>query len=409
LALAVLTGVLFVRYLPIVSVGPTFVALVVLLGWLATLDARRPALMGLLERHRRLLALLGGMLLWASLSLLWAKDPGHASGEIWKWYVAAIVFAVVATTVLTAAHTRLILVGFVLGAVASVVIGFAGGGLESSTDAIERATATEGRLQGGGGDPNYLAAGLVPAVVLAGALMAGTRRVVARAGLLAAMAILTLGFAATQSRGGLLAAAVVSVATLVVFRGRTRLYAVAITATILGAGALWFVAYPGAWERLTSFDDGGNGRTELWQVATRMAEEHPVAGVGLGDFLVRSPEYVREPGSLESVRLIAERPHLVHNLYLQIQSELGVVGLALFAGVAVACMAAAWRAARLLDRAGEAAMGVAARAVLLAQLSMLVAGVFISYATDERLWLLLALGPALLAVARRTGVPGGQP
>lgn len=44
----------------------------------------------------------------------------------------------------------------------------ASGDLESSSDAIEGATATEGRLQGGGGDPNFLAAGLIPAVGLAG-------------------------------------------------------------------------------------------------------------------------------------------------------------------------------------------------------------------------------------------------
>jgi len=89
----------------------------------------------------------------------------------------------------------------------------ASGGLESSSDAIERATATEGRLQGGGGDPNFLAAGLIPAVGLAGALMAGDRRVLVRGGLLAAIAILTVGFAATQSRGGLVAAAMTLVAS----------------------------------------------------------------------------------------------------------------------------------------------------------------------------------------------------
>jgi O-antigen ligase len=192
-----------------------------------------------------------------------------------------------------------------------------------------------------------------------------------------------------------------SLATLVVFRGKPRLYAIAVTTVVLGAGALWFAAYPGAWERLTSFDDGGNGRSDLWQVASRMAEDHPLAGVGLGDFTVRSAEYVREPGSLEFVRLIAERPHAVHNMYLQLQAELGILGLGLFLAVVVACMAASWRAASLLDAAGDSATAVIARAVLLAQFAMLVAGLFISYSTDERLWVLLALGPALLAVATR--------
>lgn len=132
-----------------------------------------------------------------------------------------------------------------------------------------------------------------------------------------------------------------------------------------------------------------------------MAEDHPVAGVGLGDFAVRSSEYVREPGSLEFVRLIAERPHAVHNMYLQLLTELDIVGLGLFQAVAVACMAASWRAASLLDTARDFATAVIARAVLLAQFAMLVAGIFISYPTDECLWVLLALGPAFLAVAAR--------
>lgn len=70
--------------------------------------------------------------------------------------------------------------------------------------------------------------------------MAGDRRVLVRGGLLAAIAILTVGFAATQSRGGLVAAAMTLVASLVVFRGRFRLYAIAVTTVVLAAGALWF-------------------------------------------------------------------------------------------------------------------------------------------------------------------------
>jgi hypothetical protein len=46
---------------------------------------------------------------------------------------------------------------------------------------------------------------------------------------------------------------------------------------------------------------------------------------------------------------------------------------------------------------------VLARAVLVAGVGMLVSGVFISAGVDRRLWALLALGPALLAAARRDG------
>jgi hypothetical protein len=64
-------------------------------------------------------------------------------------------------------------------------------------------------------------------------------------------------------------------------------------------------------------------------------------------------------------------------------------------------MAVSWRAASLLDTAGDFTTAVIAQALLLVQFAMLVAGIFISYPTDERLWLLLALGHAFLAVAAR--------
>jgi len=88
-------------------------------------------------------------------------------------------------------------------------------------------------------------------------------------------------------------------------------------------------------------------------------------------------------------------------MYLQLLTDLGIVGLGLFQAVARACMPASWRAASLLDTARDFGTAVIARAVLLAQFAMLVAGIFISYPTDECLWVLLALGPAFPAVAAR--------
>ncbi|MEJ7785237.1 MAG: hypothetical protein WKF96_10575, partial [Solirubrobacteraceae bacterium] len=119
----------------------------------------------------------------------------------------------------------------------------------------------------------------------------------------------------------------------------------------------------------------------------------------------RSSEYVREPGSLSDVALIAERPRVVHNLYLELLAETGVVGLVLYLGAVLACMLAAAQAARRLDRLGEVGMASMARAVLVGAIAMLCAGFFISYAADARLWLLLGLGPALLTLARRREQP----
>jgi hypothetical protein len=58
-----------------------------------------------------------------------------------------------------------------VGVVLSVLVGLANDGLCGGTATTETLTSTEGRLKGGLGDPNILAAAIVPAIVLAAALI----------------------------------------------------------------------------------------------------------------------------------------------------------------------------------------------------------------------------------------------
>lgn len=398
LALAVWVALVFVEHLPAVSVGPNAAALLIGLGWLAALRTHAGHAARIVNRHRRLAGGLASLLVWLTVSMAWARDPGASADDLWRWYVAALVLTVVATTVRRADHVRLVAVAFVIGAAISVAVGLVDQALHGSAFALESATHTEGRLQGGGGDPNYLAAGLVPAMALAGGLAAGTRAPLARLALVAAIALLAVGLVESESRGGLLAGIVTLAGALLIYRGsRGRaLVAVAIAASVAAAT---FAASPGAWQRVSSFEGGGNGRADLWQVAWRMSLDHPLGGIGLNNFRLESSAYVREPGGLEHVELITERPHVVHNAYLQLLAEEGVVGLGLFLALALGCLAAAWQAASRFDASRQHELAALSRALVLAIGGALVAAWFLSNATDKRLWALLALGPALLAVA----------
>jgi O-antigen ligase len=128
--------------------------------------------------------------------------------------------------------------------------------------------------------------------------------------------------------------------------------------------------------------DAGGYRYDLWRVAVREFERHPLTGLGAGNYdveyyrLRRNPEYVRQP----------------HSLALQVAAELGIggiLGLVLFAGavvwacftrrgtlaagdvfvrVAAAGMFAAWLAGTsvdwLYDIPGITAMAIVAAALL---------------------------------------------
>jgi O-antigen ligase len=400
LAAAVWVGLGLLSGLPAFGLATTASGLLVLLAWLAWVPAQRARVAAAIRPHRRLLISVALLLGWLALSLAWARDPGVAALELGHWCIGAAALLVLLTSARTERDIVLIVAALIAGTLASVLIGLAGGSLGSPATSVETATSTEGRLQGGADDPNFLAAYIVAAVVLAAALrprLAG----VGRAAVPVAVAVLVAGLFATQSRGGMLAALAAVLVALALFPGR-RLAVVGCALVFALGAAVYVSVQPSALDRITTAGaDRGNGREDLWRVAGRMAADHPIAGVGLDNFRVRSREYVRQPGSLQFVDLIAERPHEAHNTYLQLLAENGVIGIGLFLAVVAAAMGSALQAARRFEAAGAAALGRLARGIVVADAAFLVAAVFLSVGSRPTLWVLLAIGPLLLGLASR--------
>jgi O-antigen ligase len=255
------------------------------------------------------------------------------------------------------------------------------------------------RIGGIVGDPNELAAILLPALALAVGLFIVGPRGSWRALAAAAAACCGLGLLLTVSRGGLVAGAmmiVVAVAT----GGRSRRRLAVGAVGLIVAGVAWFAVFaPSAARDHLTIADRGAGRAGLWEISLRMLEDRPVTGVGLGSFREAGPAYVVRPGAIRS-DLVISTPELAHNTFLQFATELGVVGLALFLAIAATCVASAVRVYRRASGAGDRYFAVMARAVLAAQAGVLTAGFFFSYTVGKPLWLVLALGPGLLAATR---------
>jgi O-antigen ligase len=106
------------------------------------------------------------------------------------------------------------------------------------------------------------------------------------------------------------------------------------------------------------------------------------------------------------VGFVTEQHQLVHNVYLQLLAELGIIGLGLFLAVAAACLRACYVAARAFDRLGRRDIAVLARGVLVATVGALAASLTLSNLRDPRLWILLALGPALCGIAAAAQASG---
>ena len=211
--------------------------------------------------------------------------------------------------------------------------------------------------------------------------------------------IMGLGLLDTGSRGGFVAlVAVLVAAVLLGGRWRGRAAGLLLIVAIVTPVYLFVLAPSAAVQHLSS--SSSSGRTDLWKVGLKMFEANPVAGVGSGNFTVASIHYVQQAGDITRADLIVDVPHAAHNTYLEIIDELGVPGFLMFLTIVIGSISAALRAARIYERRGDTSFELMSRGVALAVIALLTADFFITNEYEHLLWLLLALPPALLAVAR---------
>ncbi|MEU8657336.1 O-antigen ligase family protein, partial [Actinoplanes philippinensis] len=259
--------------------------------------------------------------------------------------------------------------------------------------------SVDNRVSGAAGDPNMLCAGLVAAAILAFGLACTVRSARVRSVIAVAILVLAAAAAGTASRMVVISSGVALLAALVIFRhviGRVLAAALCVVAP----AALWFWSFPPAWQRMVVSSDGGSGREDLWRAALHLALENPILGLGLENFQVHKPAVALEIGQVQNASAVAEKPLVAHNTYLQLWVDSGVIGLALFLTIVVFCIWCSLRAARLFTSAGRRDLAALSRSVAVAVISMLGSALFLTIARDFRLWLLLAMGPILLSLAR---------
>jgi O-antigen ligase len=412
LAIALWLPLVYLADVPDISEAMHGTSLLLAFGGLGAVATRRSVAAAAGGRHARLLVAFVLLVAWLLLSLAWAEHPGVAGKQVLAWLTSLVVVAALLATARTTRDIKLVLAFFVIAVAISVLFGLVANALGGYTGTAQTLTQEAGRLRGGIGDPNYLAIGIVGAVPLAIGVAAVTESTRVRTLLWLTVPLLVVGLAATASRGGLIGgAAGLLVALALVRRARGRVLALAIV--LVAVLAVWFASSPTAWQHVISSRDRTSGRASITVVALRVYADHPLLGTGLSNYPIHAPDYVDRPGTLQDVNFIAETRLEVHNAYLQVLVEDGIVGLCLMVAVIGGCLVGGWRARRRFERLGDRRMVALANAVLVASASMLTASLFVPDSGDVQVWLVLAAGPALLAIAerhdarprRRTSVP----
>jgi O-antigen ligase len=225
-----------------------------------------------------------------------------------------------------------------------VVLAFGYVAFRACFDYVRGVNLIEGnRVQGPGGmfaNPNDLALNLATFLPLALMFMKRPGLPVRR---LAAGGISLLMLAAivfTKSRTGFLGTLVMLAVFMVTSRSLKP-------GTIFAVGIAAMLALPmmpqSFWSRMESITDASKDptgsrseRIELMKQAWQVFLDHPVTGVGAGQF-----QNFGEPGR-------ARRWRVTHNAYLQLAAEMGIFALLIFSFILIRGLAAAWRTRQAL-------------------------------------------------------------
>jgi putative inorganic carbon (HCO3(-)) transporter len=96
-------------------------------------------------------------------------------------------------------------------------------------------------------------------------------------------------------------------------------------------------------------------RIAHWQAAVGMLTDHPISGVGIGNYAVAYPQY--------AVGRWQDPLGHAHNFYLNIAAECGLLGLTVFLFLIGACFAYAWRVLQQLSSMAQCADAANARTI----------------------------------------------
>jgi O-antigen ligase len=296
-------------------------------------------------------ALVIGFVAAATLSSLFAIDPGKSVTRFSGVVVAAVLFF----AVIQICRTRAQLVVVAGGAVGSLLIAGGQGVVQKLTGHTSYAGVViddqvVGRVAGSFSHPNQFAAYLIILIPVVATLVL-TRGAIARgrgwAGLAVALGVAALAFSFT--RGAILGLVGGVLVWLAFVRPRSAL----IVAVVIAVGGVT-LAPAALKERLSEPTGGDLGlRADLWRSALDIYRESPVVGAGLGNF---SEGYSRLPAQLSSGaqrRLLHQQQILVpphaNNLFLTILAEEGIIGALAFLGLMGAALAICRRAALRAD------------------------------------------------------------
>jgi O-antigen ligase len=204
------------------------------------------------------------------------------------------------------------------------------------------------------------------------------------------------------SRGGFLG--LLAGLLMIIWRSKAKIRNMIVIATTVGP--IVFLMPSSPLQRLVHPDYadhlGADIRIMLWKAGWRMIQEHPLFGVGLGNFLGMTGVYVDR--TMFYGTATEKMQGLACNSFLELTAELGIIGLTVFIGILVATYFSLDRVRRRTADGQPNLLNLAANSLQVSLVSFSVSIIFLSGQYLKVFWMLVFLSmclPALEAQQRR--------
>lgn len=207
----------------------------------------------------------------------------------------------------------------------------------------------------------------------------------------ASVLVILVAFTLASSRGGLVGLCV-AVVYMVGRSGTSRRGAIVVAALLL---PLLLISPASPLSRMLrpNYGDyvGAQIRRDFWQAGLKMILNHPITGIGLGNFTGRS---VTETQGVENFHGLA------CNTFLEVTAELGLPGLIAYCGVFGAAFSSAGRLRREGKKLDNAFFQCAGQAIQAGLLGFAGAALFVSAEYQKPFWIMVAVSACVSPVLR---------
>jgi putative inorganic carbon (hco3(-)) transporter len=280
-----------------------------------------------------------------------ALDLGLYARGLWLLLQMVLLYAYLVATVRTERDVRIVMAWLLCGlALESAIIlglavageGFKIAGLTGRIDMYTEEFGAAARFGGTVGSPNNAAMYLEMLLAPALAVLVTTAGRPYKALALVSLALGTAALMTTHSRGGWLAAIVSLVIVCVSLWRGGRLSPIVPMVLVVLLSTVTLAFRDTVSNRLAGDDQGAaRSRVSLMSTAFDIIRDGPVLGVGANNYTVALERHMSRFGN--------QWLYTVHNQYLLVWAETGLVGLAAFFGFLVATLRHGWRRARRAD------------------------------------------------------------